>query len=164
MKHKMVLFILMMSIGVLFATESDLPNLNQPRYLVFTSGQPTNAGYHILQQMGMMTVINVLPEKECDPGERVKVIANNMIYFNHPFDPAYINRETVIRFGKLIQYVEKPVLIHCSTGNHVGGIWLAYRVFIEKAPIQIAIAEGRQIGMKPPMEEAVLHWLSNGSI
>jgi protein tyrosine phosphatase (PTP) superfamily phosphohydrolase (DUF442 family) len=164
MKYKIVLVIVLMSCAFLFAFESDLPNLYQPRYLILTSGQPTNIGYRLLQQMGVETVINVLPEPECDPGERSEVISNNMFYFSHPFDPTNINRETVLQFGKLIKNVDKPVLVHCSTGNHVGGIWFAFRVLVEKAPVGSAIAEGRRIGMKPEMENAVLQWLAYGAI
>lgn len=164
MKYKMVFVIVLMSVAFLFAMDSDLPNLYQPRYLILTSGQPTSLGYRLLQQMGVQTVINVLPEMECDPGERSMVIANDMVYFSHPFDPANINRDAVVEFGKLIKNVEKPALVHCSTGNHVGGIWFAFRVLIEKAPVGVAISEGRQIGMKPQMENAVLQWLANGAI
>jgi protein tyrosine phosphatase (PTP) superfamily phosphohydrolase (DUF442 family) len=153
-----------MSAAFLFAMDSDLPNLFQPRYLILTSGQPTNLGYRLLQGMGVQTVINVLPEMECDPGERSMVIANNMVYFSHPFDPTSLNRGTVIEFGKMIKNVDKPVLVHCSTGNHVGGLWLAFRVLIENAPVGTAISEGRMIGMKPEMENTVLQWLANGAM
>ncbi|HEY7161161.1 MAG TPA: hypothetical protein VH815_07870 [Acidobacteriota bacterium] len=164
MKYKMILFMCLMSCTFLFATASDLPNLYQPRYLVFTSGQPTNLGYRLLQQMGVQTVINVLPLSECDPGERSMVIANDMFYFSNPFDPTNLNRDAVIEFGKLIKNVDKPVLVHCSTGNHVGGLWFAFRVLIEKQPVGVAITEGRRIGMKAEMENAVLQWLANGAI
>lgn len=164
MKHKMILIMSLMSCTFLFAMASDLPNLYEPRYLVLTSGQPTNLGYQLLEQMGVQTVINVLPERECDPGERSMVIANNMVYFSHPFDPINLNRDTVIEFGKMIKNVDKPVLVHCSTGNHVGGLWFAFRVLIEKAPVGVAISEGRRIGMKPEMENTVLQWLATGAI
>ena len=164
MKYKFVFVIGLMSVAFLFAMDSDLPNLHQPRLMIFTAGQPTSVGYRLLRQMGVMTVINVLPEQECDPGERTMVAGNNMVYFSHPFDPTSLNKETVVQFGKLIKNVEKPVLVHCSTGNHVGGLWFAFRVLIEKAPVDIAISEGRQIGMKPEMEDAVLRWLANGPV
>lgn len=164
MKHKMILVMSLMTCTFLFAMASDLPNLYQPRYLVFTSGQPTNLGYRLLHQMGVQTVINVLPEMECDPAERSMVIVNDMVYFSNPFDPTNLSRDAVVEFAKLISNVDKPVLVHCSTGNHVGGLWFAYRVLIEKAPVGIAIAEGRRIGMKPEMENTVLQWLANGAI
>jgi protein tyrosine phosphatase (PTP) superfamily phosphohydrolase (DUF442 family) len=164
MKYKMIFVMFLMSCGILFALESDLPNLYQPRYLVLTAGQPTNLGYRLLQQMGVQTVINVLPEPQCDPGERSNVIANDMVYFSHPFDPTNLNRATVVEFGKLLKNVDKPVLIHCSTGNHVGGLWVAFRVLIEKASVGSAVDEGRRIGMKPKMENTVLQWLANGAM
>jgi hypothetical protein len=43
-------------------------------------------------------------------------------------------------------------------------MWFAFRVLIEKAPVGTAIAEARQIGMKPEMENEILQWLANGAI
>jgi protein tyrosine phosphatase (PTP) superfamily phosphohydrolase (DUF442 family) len=72
-----------------------------------------------------------------------------MIYFGLPFDPENLQQETVYEFAKILKYAEKPILIYCSTGNHVGGLWLSYRVLIEKESISNAVTEGRQIGMQP---------------
>jgi protein tyrosine phosphatase (PTP) superfamily phosphohydrolase (DUF442 family) len=152
-----------MSVVCVLAFPVDLPNLYHLRDQIFTSGQPTSMGYKQLRSMGTETVINVLPEQECDPGEPTMVEINNMIYFGLPFDPENLQRETVYEFAKILKYVEKPVLIHCSTGNHVGGLWLSYRVLIEKESISNAVTEGRQIGMQPAMEEKVLRWLAENS-
>jgi uncharacterized protein (TIGR01244 family) len=160
MQHKLFFIISFCIIASVFALPSDVPNFNQLREQVFTSGQPSSNGYAQLQAMGIQTVINVLPEQQCDPGEPAMVGAHNMVYIANPFDPTNIQMETVLRFGKLLKYVEKPVLIHCSTGNHVGGLWVAYRVSMENAPIDVALLEGRQIGMRPGMEDLVLHWLA----
>jgi hypothetical protein len=43
-------------------------------------------------------------------------------------------------------------------------LWFAFRVLIEKQPVGVAITEGRRIGMKAEMENAVLQWLANGAI
>jgi uncharacterized protein (TIGR01244 family) len=163
MKNTMALIIVLISFVCVFAFPGDLPNLYQPRYQVFTAGQPTNVGYGQLAVMGVKTVINVLPEKECIPGEPSMVIANNMVYQSLPFDPLELNKETVEQFAMLLQNVEKPVLIHCSTGNHVGGLWFAYRVLIENAPLATALKEGRRIGMQPWMEDIVFNWVSSGA-
>jgi protein tyrosine phosphatase (PTP) superfamily phosphohydrolase (DUF442 family) len=152
-----------MSVVCVLAFPADLPNLHQVRNQIFTSGQPTSVGYKQLRSMGIETVVNVLPEQECDPAEPAMVQTNNMIYFNHPFDPENLQGETVYEFAKILKYVEKPVLIHCSTGNHVGGLWVAYKVLIEKTAISDAVIEARWIGMQPEMEEKVLRWLAENS-
>ncbi|HSE39416.1 MAG TPA: sulfur transferase domain-containing protein [Acidobacteriota bacterium] len=160
MRYRILIVLSFCTIASVFAFPSDLPNFYQLREQVFTSGQPSSRGYAQLEAMGIQTVINVLPEEECDPGEATMVGSHNMVYIGHPFHPTDIQMETVVRFSKLLKYAEKPVLIHCSTGNHVGGLWVAYRVTIENAPLDTAILEGRQIGMQPSMEDLVLHWLA----
>ena len=159
MKTHLIFVIVIMNFVCVFALPNDLPNLHQPRPEILTAGQPNNNGYAQLQAMGVATVINVLPEKECDPGEESMVIVNNMVYFKLPFDPENLQFESVQEFEKLVKYVEKPLLIHCSTGNHVGGLWLSYRVLIEKASILTALQEARIIGMQPEMEVTVVRWL-----
>jgi uncharacterized protein (TIGR01244 family) len=162
MKTYIVLFIFFLGLGVAMPITGDnVPNLQSLRNGVFTAGQPTMIGFDQLAAMGINTVINVLPVDECEPGEPEMVTSRNMKYFHLPFDPEGLNAETVLRFAELMDYTEKPVLIHCSTGNHVGGLWLAYRVMMEYAPLPQAVSEARFIGMQPAMESAVLEWLGN---
>ncbi|MCI0614001.1 hypothetical protein L0244_13530, partial [bacterium] len=92
-------------------------------------------------------------------GEANIVQNNKMEYHSFPFDPATIKLETVQKFGQLLQSQKKPVLIHCSTGNHVGGMWFAYRVLVERAPLAIALKEARLIGLKPQTEDAIFNWV-----
>jgi uncharacterized protein (TIGR01244 family) len=141
-----------------------IPNLQQVRYTVFSAGQPTVIGYGQLAAMGVKTVINVLPTKECLPEEPTLAMVNGMTYHNIPFDPTQLTVKTLEEFALVLQSSEKPVLIHCSTGNHVGGMWFAYRVVIEKAPLALALKEGRRIGMQPAMEDMVFQWVTNPSL
>lgn len=163
MKNTIAIMVILFSFVCVFAFPGDLPNLYQPRYQVFTAGQPTNVGYGQLAVMGVKTVINVLPENECIAGEPSMVIANNMVYYSLPFDPSNLNKETLEQFALLLANEEKPVLIHCSTGNHVGGLWFAYRVLIEKAHLSQALKEGRLIGMQPAMEDIVFNWVTTAA-
>lgn len=164
MRNTIAFLTVLTSFVLAFATTTgDLPNLQQLRYQVFTSGQPTNVGYSQLATMGVETVINVLPEKECQVGEETMVRANDMVYFNQPFDPNDMKRKTVEEFAVVLNSVEKPVLIHCSTGNHVGGLWFAYRVLIEKASLATALKEARRIGIQPAMEDLVFNWVTSGA-
>ena len=160
---KSALAILIFSAVALLATamDDDLPNLQSPRFEVYTSGQPTEEGFQKLAAMGVKSVINVLPEKECLSGEDKMVRNRKMAYHTFPFEPITINLKTVQKFGELLQNQKKPVLIHCSTGNHVGGMWFAYRVLVERAPLAVALKEARAIGLKPQMEDAIFNWVVN---
>ncbi len=147
------------SIVFVGAGNDSIPNLYQPRYLVFTAGQPTLFGMREVSEMGVKSVLNVLPEQECIAGEDAIVQANGMEYYRVPFDPSGIALQTIYEFAELLNTMEKPILIHCSTGNHVGGLWFAYRVLVEKASLAQAMKEGRKIGMKPAMEDAVFEFI-----
>ncbi len=160
MKHSIPVFIILILITVAFATPTDqIPNLQQPRYNIFTAGQPTDTGFRLAADTGMKTVINVLPEKECVQNEESMVITNKMLYWHFPFETSGFQRETFEQFGWLVASVQKPVLIHCSTGNHVAGLWFGYRVLIDKAPLPVALQEARLIGIKPELENAMIDWL-----
>lgn len=156
-----LMIVLMLSFVLLAAGHDSIPNLYSPRLSIFTSGQPTLFGYRELAGMGVQTVINVLPEEECIPGEAEIVNGYDMEYYQLSFEPSVLDSLLVEEFSYVLNSAEKPLLIHCSTGNHVGGIWLAYRVTIEGASIPVAVEEGRRIGMNAGMEHAVLYWISH---
>jgi uncharacterized protein (TIGR01244 family) len=158
MKYVIALFFVLIGFAFTFADEN-LPNLQQPSYKVYTAGQPTEAGFKQAAEMGIKTVINVLPEKECVADEEHMVTSNKMAYHALPFSTTDFKMAMIRDFAVLIKSVDKPVLVHCSTGNHVGGLWFAYRVLMEKAPLPIALIEGRQIGMKPELEDALFTWV-----
>lgn len=138
-----------------------IPNLHNPKPGIYTAGQPTEEGFRQAAAFGIRTVINVLPERQCLPGESEMVTANNMVYRSLPFKTTEFRKETFEQFADLLKKAERPVLIHCSTGNHVGSMWFAYRVLVEKAPLAIALKEGRRIGMRPETEDAIFNWVVN---
>ncbi|HSP06036.1 MAG TPA: sulfur transferase domain-containing protein [Acidobacteriota bacterium] len=161
----MVLFIVLASSMIVFSAgltpdPENLPNFQQPRTQIYTAGQPTETGFREVASMGVKTVINVLPEKECLPGEDKMVNDRRMTYVTLPFETTGFKVETVKHFSTLLKKSQKPMLIHCSTGNHVGGLWFAYRVLTEKAPVTTALQEARRIGLKPSLEDGLVKWVA----
>ena len=155
-----ILALLLIALGaVLVFASDDIPNLQQPRYNIYTAGQPTEQGFKELADMGVKTVLNVLPESECLPDEPGMVTREKMAYLALPFQTSGFKMETLKEFATYMNSQEKPMLIHCSTGNHVGGLWFAYRVLIEKAPVAPALKEARRIGMKPELEDSLFNWV-----
>ena len=165
MRTTMIAFMLLAGCMLLFAgprlnpDPENLPNLQEPRYLILTAGQPTETGFREIASMGVKTVINVLPERECWTGEATVVQANNMTYVALPFETTGFKMETIRKFAALLENQEKPILVHCSTGNHVGGLWFAYRVLIEKAPLATGLKEGRSIGLTRALEDSIINWV-----
>ena len=139
--------------------QGEIPNLRNPQKDIFTSGQPDEGGFEHVAAAGIKTVINVLPERNCVPGEGEMVTSNKMTYRTVPFHLSNFRKETIEQFAEVLKKAEKPVLIHCGTGNHVGGLWFAYRVLIEKAPLEVAVTEGRIIGMRKDLENSLYDWV-----
>ena len=138
-----------------------IPNLQQPKVFVYTSGQPSEEGFSKLSSMGIKTVINVLPENQCVPNEGELVRANNMTYRSVPFHLSGFKKHTMEHFAEVLKRADKPVLIHCATGNHVGGLWFAYRLLEQNIPLEQALAEARKIGMRPELENALYLWIAD---
>jgi uncharacterized protein (TIGR01244 family) len=159
MKRGIVLFWIFFTAGFLFAIPANLvPNLQSPRPEVYTSGQPSNEGFEQLANAGIVSVINVLPEKYCIKDEAQVVTASGMIYRTIPFNTSSFRKETIEQFADTLRKIKKPVLIHCSTGNHVGGMWFAYRYLIEDRPLEEALNEARIIGLRPGLEKNLVPW------
>lgn len=159
MRNVLALLLIVLGAALAFGTDQ-IPNLQQPRFNIYTAGQPTDDGFKEIAAMGVKTVINVLPEKDCLPEEASMVENHKMAYRTLPFDTTGFKMETVREFAKMLEIArEQPILIHCSTGNHVAGLWFAYRVLIEKAPIAPALKEARRIGLKPELEDSLFNWV-----
>lgn len=138
----------------------NFPNLQAPRPQIYTSGQPTETGFREAAAMGVKTVVNVLPEKDCWKVEPAVVGNQGMTYKTIPFSTTTFDRQAIRKFETALKTAQKPILIHCRTGNHAGGLWFAYRVLIEKAPVENALNEARKIGMKPDLEARLVKWVS----
>jgi uncharacterized protein (TIGR01244 family) len=159
MKQGLVLFCVFVFAQFLFAIPANVvPNLQSPRPEVYTSGQPTNEGFEQLADQGIKSVINVLPEKYCVRDEAQIVMANGMTYRTIPFNTSSFRKETVEQFADILRTVKKPVLIHCSTGNHVGGMWFSYLYLIENRKLEEALMEARMIGLRPKLEKDLVSW------
>jgi uncharacterized protein (TIGR01244 family) len=161
---KLLVMILPLAFTFLFAEPANqVPNFQHPQYQIYTGGQPSPDGFEWIAAMGIKTVINVLPDQERIPEEAGVVNANNMEYVMLPFQTYAFEMETIEQFADLLMTSQKPVLIHCSTGNHVGGLWFAYRVIAQKAPMWLALREAREIGMQPQLEERLFTWVAQHS-
>jgi len=159
MKQALLSSLLLLGVGVLLAATTEIPKLWNPQEGIYTAGQPTEEGFQQLADMGIETVINVLPERYCEPDEAAMVTSRGMLYRTLPFSTTDFKKGTIQQFAAILEKAKKPVLIHCSTGNHAGGVWFCYRVLMEKAPVQEALTEARIIGMKPDLEKKLVDWI-----
>lgn len=141
--------------------QKDIPNLKQPRQGVYVAGQPTKEGFKMLSARGVRSVINLRRIDEAGAREEVKEVTKlKMNYFHIPLTPASFSMEHVYALHRILENSKNlTVLVHCSSGSRAGGLWFVYRTLIEEEDCMVAIQEGRELGMKPELEEVLFHFV-----
>jgi len=56
---------------------------------------------------------------------------------------------------KLLRTSEKPILLHCSSANRVGAVWIPFRALDMGIPLEQAVEEAKTIGLKTPAYEEI---------
>jgi len=125
---------------------------------IATSGMIGDGGAPLLAAHNFRTIIDLRTATEGTEEEKALVDAQNMVYINIPTTVAGFTEEQLAAFTKAIENAEKPILVHCGSGNRAGGMWASYRISKGIDPEQ-ALAEGRKAGMRPPMEENVKEFM-----
>ncbi len=100
------------------------------------------------------TIIDMRTVREGTDEEMTYVKAAGMEYINVPITVKGINEEQLADFTKKFESAERPVLIHCNSGNRSGAMWATYQISKGVDPEE-AIAQGRKAGMRPTYEEKV---------
>jgi uncharacterized protein (TIGR01244 family) len=128
---------------------------------LYLTGQPSGDDFQKAKQEGIATVINLRTAEEVswDPGKSVR--SAGMKYVHIPFRaPETLTKEVFDEVRKLLkQEHEKPALLYCSSANRVAATWLPYRVLDQGVPLDQAVDEAKQIGLRVPeyLERAKLY-------
>ncbi len=123
--------------------------LHEPRPGLYTAGQPAPSDWTAIAAKGVRTVINLRPDSELEGRDiGAEVRAAGMAYHQIPVaGPDDITKENASRVSALLDGVQGPVLVHCSTANRVGGR-LAIAAAQDGMDVDAALAFGRSAGMK----------------
>jgi uncharacterized protein (TIGR01244 family) len=123
--------------------------LLQPRPDLIVAGQPAADDWKALADAGVRTVINLRPAAEMQGrDERAEVAAAGLRYVELPIaGAADINADNARRLAELLGQADGPVLVHCASGNRVGGL-LAVAKAQEGMAADEALEFGRSAGMK----------------
>lgn len=126
---------------------SGIKNLSKASDDIWTAGQPSPEQLANLKQSGFKTVINLRPAQELTFDERSIVEKQGVSY--QTLDIAGANDITYANSQKLramLEKAEKPVLLHCSSSNRVGGL-LALDAKQQGFSDQQALVIGQATGM-----------------
>ena len=122
---------------------------------VGTGGLVKPDAFPQIKALGFKTVINLLSAKEGEAKEAASAKAAGLNYVNLPVTELAPVADQVAAFTRLVQDpANYPILLHCESSNRVGALWALYRAGTG-VPAEIAVQEGRTVGLKPSREKAV---------
>jgi uncharacterized protein (TIGR01244 family) len=122
---------------------------------VFLASQPQAADLEQAKKGGVRTVINLRhADENTDFDEAAKVAELGLNYISLPWNgPDELTDEIFDRSRELLNTAERPILLHCSSANRVGAVWLPWRVLDGGLSVDEAAAEAKVVGLKSPAYE-----------
>jgi len=136
----------------------DLPNAKAPVPGVLVGGQPTQEQLQQAADLGYKTVINlrgVAEHSEWD--EEALVESLGMRFLSVPIEgKPGLTEDNARAFVEALEAAGPgPMLIHCGSGNRVGGIFALKAFFIEGKTPEESLALGEQFGMRESLAPTV---------
>jgi uncharacterized protein (TIGR01244 family) len=130
------------------ALAPDVPMLLCVTDDVATSGQPRDSAWPKLAKLGFRTVLTLrTPEETNLPRQKAAAEAAGLRWLNVP-----VGTPTDGQLDQFLSIVRDrsnmPMLIHCAVAVRVGAFWMVHRVLDDGFPMDRAIQEARQIGMR----------------
>jgi uncharacterized protein (TIGR01244 family) len=124
---------------------------------IFVASQPTPEDFAQSKMGGVRTVINLRHEAENkDFNEREVIEGLELNYVSLPWNgPEELNDGIFDELRNLLNTAERPILLHCSSANRVGALWLPWRVLDGGIDLDAALAEAKTVGLKSPVYEAM---------
>ncbi|MES9855628.1 MAG: hypothetical protein ABW166_03365 [Sedimenticola sp.] len=117
-------------------------------YLQATNGRPINQ-IGELKIFGFKTVIDLGTAEKTAKLHRQESEALGMRYFNIPVVGAVPSQEQVEDFStKVVAAGNDMLLVYAPNAELLGTMWAAYRINMG-APVEFAIGEGTDLGMRP---------------
>jgi uncharacterized protein (TIGR01244 family) len=103
-----------------------------------------------LKRAGIEHVIDLTPDDETPDFDEANAVRSAGIgYSNLPVHGAAdLTRENVITFDRMMQNSNRPVLVHCASGNRVGAMAALRAAWVEGKSEEDAIAIGKAWGLK----------------
>ena len=116
---------------------------------VLTGGQPTDEQLAALRDAGFKTVINLRQPNEMGTrGEAETVAELGMTYVSLPVaGTSGLTEENAAALAALLEEADRPLLLHCGSGNRVGALLALKAFWLEGASAEEALEIGRDGGL-----------------
>lgn len=124
-------------------------NLQVTSATTLAAGQPTPQQLQALAQAGVKHVINLRPASEISWDERAEVEKLGMQYHLIPVaGKAGITVANAKALNHLMKQLDgEPLLLHCSSGNRVGGLMALAAYHVDGQSLEASIAKGKAWGL-----------------
>ncbi len=135
----------------------DIPNAMRPWEGVLTGGQPTVEQIEAAARAGFRTIVNLrTPGEKGSWDEAAKVAELGLRYEAIPIAGADgLTAENATRLAEVVADPEaRPVMVHCASGNRVGGLFAMKAFHVDGEDAERALAIGRESGLTR-MEDVV---------
>ncbi|HXE75644.1 MAG TPA: protein tyrosine phosphatase family protein [Candidatus Xenobia bacterium] len=167
-RHGVMVVLLVLASVAATRAEEGIRNFLRLNEQVCTGGQPTLEQLAKLKADGVRGILNLrrptekqtlVPGGEPIPydaaAEEDEARRLGLKYFNIPVDGEAPTDAQVKEFLKVTaDQANRPLFIHCSSANRVGGFWMIRRVLVDGWSVEEAEKEARLIGLRNPKTEA----------
>ena len=159
-RYPAVLLAALLTLSIPVAAEQKQPavhidNFAKVSATYYRGAQPMGQDYVDLAALGVKTVINLNTAKEGAEAEGKGIMAAGLDYVSIPVATLAPDSNDVAAFSRYVNDPKYyPILVHCESSNRVGAMWAIYRA-TNGVPPEIAVQEGRTVGLKPSREVAV---------
>jgi uncharacterized protein (TIGR01244 family) len=139
--------------------DTEIPGLRRLSDEVWTAGQPDAGQLRRARQAGLKTVVSLCPAGECGWDEKRVAESLGLRYAALPVGAACdLTEDASRKLHDLLETCDKPVLIHCGSGNRVGALFALKAFHVHGREPEDALAHGRAAGLTG-LENAVRNLL-----
>lgn len=137
------------------AVSAALTNYNRTTPSIATGGLLKEGALEELKDLGFTAILDLRSPEEGIAEEQAGAKTLGLKYFNVPVSAQTPTEAQVAAFAAIVEDESNlPIMVHCVSANRAGAMWSLYRA-AKGVPLEIAIEEGRTVGLKPSRENAV---------
>ncbi len=128
------------------------------------ASQPSPEDLRLAKEKGIQRLISLRGPNETDWDEAAIAKKLGMEFIRIPITrPDDLTAERFDQLRKLLlEGHKKPTLLHCASANRVGAVWLPHRVLDEQVPLEKALQEAEEIGLRSPaLKSKSLEYIQN---
>jgi len=117
---------------------------------ILIGGQPSKVALGQLAEQGYKTVLSSRGQTELNWDEKAEVESLGMNFVSIAMEKPIkeITDDQMKRFSEIMQFAERPLILHCGSGNRISGLWALWLIENQHMSPKTAFDLAEQTGMK----------------